>query len=88
MAWTITRTNTVFGNKQVRLLKCTADATTQTIDTGLAVVEHFSVGYGSMSTLVGPKIFPNSGAGGTPLVAVGCTSFVVGDDIYITVFGR
>lgn len=89
MAWTVTRVNTVFGNKQARLLKCTADAATQTVETGLAVVEHIAVAYGSMATTVGPKIFPNSNASGVDTKGVlGCSGFTSGDDVYITVFGR
>lgn len=89
MAWTVNRINTVFGNKQARLLKVTADAATQTVETGLAVVEHIAIAFGSCTTQVGLKIFPNSGAGGTATNGVlGCSGFTAGDDVYITVFGR
>jgi len=88
MAWAITRTNSVFGNKQVRILKCVADAATQNIETGLAVVEGFSVGYASM-TSAAPKLFPNSGLAGTAIAGtIGATGFTAGDELYITVYGR
>jgi len=89
MAWTVTRTPSVFGNKRAVLIKCTADAATQTVETGLGVVEHVSLGYGSMATFVGPKVFINSNASGVQSLGVlGCSGFTSGDDCYITVYGR
>lgn len=90
-AWTVTRYPTVFGNKKVVGLKMTAvtDAT-QTVETGLSVIEWMSLGtYGSMASQTGRYIFINSGAGGTATLGVlGCSGFAVGDDIYVTVYGR
>lgn len=89
MAWTVTRYPSVFGNKRTVLMKCTADAATQTIQTGLSVIEAISLGYGSMSTIVGPKVYINSNASGVAeLGSVGCSAFTSGDDVYITVYGR
>lgn len=89
MAWTVTRTHTVFGNKKTVLLKCTADAATQTVETGLSYIESYSLGYGSMNTYVGPKVYINSNASGVQSNGViGCSAFVSGDDIYVTVYGR
>lgn len=88
MAWTVSRDKTVFGNKAVVLLKCTADAATQTVETGLSRVDHYTLGYGSMSTIVGLSIFPNSNASGTNSNGVlGCSGFTSGDDVYMTVYG-
>lgn len=88
MAYTVTRSKTVFGNKGVVLLKMTADAATQTVETGLKKIEHISLGYGSMSTLVGPKIFINSNASGVQSNGVlGCSGLAIGDDVYVTVYG-
>lgn len=90
MAWTVTKYPTVFGNKRVVGLKCTADAATQTVETGLSVIEWVSLGtYGSMASQTGRYVFPNSGAGGTAIAGVlGCSGFAIGDDVYITVYGR
>ena len=89
MAWTVTRTHSVFGNKRAVLIKCTADAATQTVETGLSVIESISLGYGSMSTIVGPKVYINSNASGVQsLGVIGCSAFTSGDDIYVTVYGR
>lgn len=89
MAWTVTRYHSVFGNKRSVLLKCTADAATQTVETGLSVIEAYSLGYGSMSTIVGPKVYINSSSSGVEaLGSLGCSGFTSGDDVYVTVYGR
>lgn len=90
MAWTVTRYPTVFGNKRTAVIKCTADAATQNVETGLSVIEGYSLGnFASMASQTGRYIFPNSGAGGTAIGGVlGCSGFAIGDDIYITVYGR
>lgn len=88
MAWTISRVNTVLGNKRVVIMDCTADAATQAVDTGLAVVEGFSVGYKSMNS-ANPKIKVNVDASGTASNGkVACTGFTSGDALFITVYGR
>lgn len=89
MAWTVARQPSVFGNKRVELLKLTADTATQTVQTSLGVIEHYDLGYGSMSTIVGPKIYINSNASGVQSFGVlGCSGFTAGDDVYVTVYGR
>jgi hypothetical protein len=89
MAYTVTRSPSAFGNKRVEILKIVADAATQTVQTSLGVIEGHSLGYGSMSTIVGPKIFINSNASGVQSFGVlGCSGFTSGDEIYVTVFGR
>jgi hypothetical protein len=88
MAFTVVSTPSVFGNKQVRMLKITADAATQTIQTGLSVVEHMDVFRSSMNS-AGSKFSVNSNASGVQSMGVigitGCTS---GDECYVTVYGR
>lgn len=90
MAWTVTRYQTVFGNKKVVGLKLTADAATQTVETGLSVVEWVSVNpYASMASQTGRKVYANSNASGVASMGVlGCSGFAVGDDIDVTVYGR
>jgi hypothetical protein len=88
MAWTVTKTPTVFGNKRAVIMKCVADAATQNIETGLSTIEAFSVGYSSMASAA-PKLFPNSGLAGTAIAGtLGATGFTTGDELYITVYGR
>lgn len=90
MAWTVTRYQSVFGNKRVVGLKCTADAATQNVDTGLSVIEWYSIGgFNSMASQTGRYVFANSNATGIATNGqLGCSGFAIGDDIYITVFGR
>ncbi len=89
MAWTVSvNEKTVFGNKKCHVLSCTADAATQTVDTGLAVIDWFSVGPQSFSTAA-VKIYANKGAVGTSIAGkLGCSGFVNGDVFFVTVFGR
>lgn len=88
MAWTTTRYKTVFGDKRVVGLKLTADTATQTVETGLSVIEWYNLGYGSMTTQ-GVNVYINSNASGVASMGVlGCSGFTSGDDIYITVYGR
>lgn len=89
MAWTVTRYPSVFGNKRVVGLKCTADAATQNVETGLKQIDWYSLGsYNSMASQTGRYVYINSSATGVSTAGVlGCSGFAVGDDIYITVFG-
>lgn len=89
MAWTVgINQKSVFGNKKVHVLSCTADAATQTVDTGLSVVEWFSIAPQSLTTGA-PKIFANKGAAGTSIAGqLGCSGFTSGDVFFVTVFGR
>lgn len=89
MAWTVTRYHSVFGNKRVAVMKLTADAQTQTVETGLSVIEGYSLGYGSMTTITGKTISINSSASGVQAFgSVGFSGFASGDDLYVTVYGR
>jgi hypothetical protein len=88
MAWTVSVVKkTVFGDMRVNHLKCTADAATYNVETGLSKILGVSVCPGSLST-AGIKAYANSGAGGTSLAGIlGCSGFVSGDVMYVTVFG-
>lgn len=90
MAYTVTRiANTVFGNKRAILLQVTADAATQTIETGLRVVEAFSVGITSAGTAVtSMKVAINSNASGVQSFGVlGISGLASGDAMFFTVYG-
>lgn len=87
MAYTVTRSKTAFGNKRVVLMKISADAATQTVETGLKRVDHISWSVGSMNTY-GVKVSVNSNASGVQSMGVlGCTGFTTGDVMYATVYG-
>lgn len=88
MAWTVTRTNMVFGNKRAVNLGLSADAATQTIETGLSVVEGIVRNDASCAT--GPQfIYINSNASGVLSNGViGCSGFTSGDVLYVLCYGR
>lgn len=89
MVWTITKTPTVFGNQRAVMLKCTADAATQSVETGLKKIIGISSHYGSAATIVGPKAYINSNPSGVATDGViGCSGFSSGDDVYFVVYGN
>jgi hypothetical protein len=88
MAYTVTKFDSVFGNKKVVGLKIVADAATQTIQTGLQVIEWYSIGTGSMASRA-VAISINSNASGVQTYgSVGCSGFSTGDEVYLTCYGR
>lgn len=89
MAFTVTiNKKTVFGDMRVNMLSITADATTQTVDTGFDNIVHMDWSAKSMATAT-VVMNKNTGAEGTALVGCigisGCTS---GDEYYVTVYGN
>ena len=90
MAYTVTRYATVFGNKKVVGMKITADAATQTVETGLSVIEWYSLGtFVSMASQTGRAVYINSNSSGIASNGVlGISGFAIGDDFYVTVYGR
>lgn len=89
MAFTVTvNKKTVFGDMRVNMFSITADATTQTVDTGFDNIVHMDWSAKSMTTST-VKMHKNIGAEGTALVGCigisGCTS---GDEYYVTVYGN
>jgi hypothetical protein len=88
MAYTIVREMTVLGNKRVALLDVTADAATQAIDTGLARIDHITVGLQSMTTQVGYRLAPNKNASGVAAAGtLGVSGLTSGDRLFVTVYG-
>lgn len=88
MSWTLSKEPSVLGNKRVVLIEFTADAATESIETGLAQIDAFSVGAKSF-TSGAPKIFQNKGPSGTSIAGnLGCSGFTSGDTGFITVFGK
>lgn len=89
MAYTVTTTKkTVFGDERVHHLTVVADATTQTIATGLTIIESIAVAHKSATSGMG-KWKINVGAEGTSIAgSIGVSAVVSGDEYYVTVFGR
>ena len=88
MAFTVTKFPTVFGNKRAVGMELTADAATQTIETGLKVIEWVNVSIGSCNSS-NFKIAINSNASGVQSFGVlAVTGVTTGDEIFVTVFGR
>lgn len=88
MAWTVSRVKSVFGDKRAVILNMTADAATQTVESGLAVIEGISTGYLSCSSGA-PKVYFNSNASGVQSFGVlGLSGFTSGDQISVVVYGR
>lgn len=88
MAFTLVRTPSVFGNKGVEIIHCTADAAEQNIATRLKKIVGFSYGPISMnSSNIHIALNSNStGVATDGTVGIsGCTS---GDAFVITVYGQ
>ncbi len=88
MAFTVTKTPMIIGNKRGVGLDITTDGAEETIETGLSWVEGFTVGIVSANTA--PHwIAANSGTTGTAIAgALGLSGFTSGDDLFIMVYGR
>lgn len=78
----------VFGNKRVTVVSCSVDSASGVIDTGLSVVDAYSIGVVSMST-AGITFKRNIGSGATALPGkVNWNSAVSGDVFLLTCIGR
>lgn len=88
MAFTVTKYKSVFGNKRVVGMDITADAATQTIESGLKVIEFISIGQGSAATAAF-KVAINSNASGVQSMGVvAITGVASGDRLFVTCYGR
>lgn len=87
MAYTVSKTQSVFGNLRSVILDITADAATQTVETGLKNVVGFSVG--NKSGASGWKIYANSNASGVQSMGViGISNASSGDQAFVVVYGN
>lgn len=88
MAYTVTRKTTVFGDLRTVIMEVTADAATQTIETGLKNVVGFSYAPKSMNSS-NIHMAINSNASGVQsygvFVVTGNTS---GDNFFVVVYGN
>lgn len=86
MAYTVTKTPSVFGNMRIVIMDITADAATQTVETGLSKVLGFSSG--SKSGASGWRIYNNSNASGVQSMGVlGISNATSGDQGFVIVYG-
>jgi hypothetical protein len=88
MAFTVTKYLSTFGNKRVSGMDVTADAATQTIETGLRIIEwaHVSIGSAASANF---KFAINSNASGVQSFGViAVTGVATGDRLFVTVYGR
>lgn len=88
MAYTVTKAQSVWGNLRVVSMEITADAATQTVETGLKNVVGMSYGPKSMNSS-NIHMASNSNASGVQSFGVvgitGCTS---GDNFFVVVYGN
>lgn len=89
MAYTVTYSKkTVWGDMRVHVLDITADAATQAVDTGMSVVEGWSLGPVTMATAA-ISILPNALATGTAAAGwIAISAAAANDRFYLTVFGH
>jgi hypothetical protein len=87
MAYTVVRKQHQAGDMRVVVLSCTADAATQTVETGLKNIFGFSVGPISMATLA-VSIYANSSASGVRAMgSLGMSGVNTNDEFYVVCFG-
>lgn len=88
MAYTVTKTRTVFGNMNTVFLEITADAATQTIETGLGKIIAHTMSPHSLSTAA-IKIYRNSSASGVQAMgSLGISGCVSGDVFTVICHGN
>jgi len=89
MAFTTeTISKSVFGNKRVTVTSCSIDSASGNVDTGLALIEWFSVQPISMATTSG-SFKKNVGSGATARNGIfNLNSCASGDVFYLVAYGR
>jgi len=76
------------GNERVRVLRITADAATQVIETGLAVVDGFSIGIVTCTTGGFHVAFNSNASGVQSFGVVGISGCASADSFFLTVYGH
>ena len=88
MAYTVTVLgNTVHGNERVIRYNILADATTQTVATGLGYINTIHVTNKSATSGMGKYKINVTASGVAAPGSFGMTSIVSGDEYYVTVYG-
>lgn len=88
MAFTVVKTPTVFGNMRVVMMDITADAATQTIDTGLGKIVSVSYTPVSMGTSNIHMGINSNATGAVSMGAFSVTGCANGDRFFVNVFGN
>ena len=89
MAFTVTVENTVFGNKNAKLLKITADSAEGNVTTGFGIIDHM-VGHKPISmATANPYIQANKNSSGTAANGtIGVSGVSAGAEFHLLVFGK
>ena len=88
MAFTVSATPTVFGNKSTRLVKITADGAEANVTSGFNVIEWMIVGKPvSMATAFPAVVFNKNSSGTAANGTIGVSGVSAGAEIYCLVFG-
>jgi len=88
MAFTVNKEMSVFGNKRVVLISCSVDSASGNVDTGLSVIDGFSLSVVS-GVSAGITARQNVGSGATARNGIlNINSATSGDSMFIVVFGR
>jgi TolB-like protein len=88
VAYTVTVLgNTVHGNERVIRYKILADATTQTVATGLGVINGINVVNKSATSGMGKYSINLNATGSAAAGSFAMTGIVSGDEYYVTVYG-
>ena len=88
MAFEIGREQSTFGNKKVVILSCSIDSASGNIDTGLSVVDGFSMSPISMATAA-PILKRNVGSGATSRPGIiNINAAASGDVFFLVCYGR
>jgi len=78
----------VWGNKRQHCVSCSIDSASGNIDTGLSVIDYFSIGQISMAT-ASPTFKKNIGSGATSRPGIlNINSAAAGDVFYVVAVGR
>lgn len=88
MAFTIGREQTVVGNKRVVILSCSVDNASGNVDTGLSVVDGFSMAPVSMGTaaIIMKKNIGSNATARNGIINI--NGAVSGDVFFIIAYGR
>ncbi len=88
MAFTVTNSMTVMGNKRVNAMYVTADAASATIETGLDSVDFIGMTHVSMAS-VGVRFRANlTAAGAASVGSIGVSGCTSGDAFWLVAYGH
>ena len=89
MAFTVTTENTVFGNKNAKLIKITADGAEANIATGFGVIDFMATPKAISMATANAFIQPNKNSSGTATNGtIGISGVSAGAEFHCLVFGK